>query len=115
GGGGAVWRGGGLPGGGIPHAPPTAGPAGVAGKRITIRHGARVSAIDRAAKSVTTEAGERLGYDALVLATGSINRTLPMFPAGQQGIHYLRPHEEALAPRAELQPATSPLGVGGGL
>src|SRR5262249_4979112 len=84
-----------LTGKATPHDAPIAGPAGVAGKRITIRHGARVCAIDRAAKSVATEAGERLGYDALVLATGSVNRVLPMFPPRQQRIHYLRTHEGA--------------------
>src|SRR5215813_9559883 len=104
-----------LTGKAMPHDAPIAGPAGVAGKRITIQHGARVVAIDRTAKSVTTEAGERLDYDALVLATGSVNRVLPMFPAGQKGIHYLRTHEEALALRAELQGAKSLLVVGGGL
>src|SRR5262249_9823162 len=108
-------RRGGRPGRGSPHDAPRAAPAGVAGKRITIQHGARVVAIDRTAKSVTTEAGERLDYDALVLATGSVNRVLPMFPAGQKGIHYLRTHEEALALRAELQRAQSRLVVGGGL
>ena len=43
-----------------------------------------------------TETGERIPYDALVLATGSINRVLPMFPPGQPRIHYLRHHGEAL-------------------
>src|SRR5215813_3122886 len=65
-----------LTGKAMPHDAPIAGPAGVTGKGVTIRHGARVAAIDRAAKSVTTEGGERLGYDALVLAIGSVNRVL---------------------------------------
>ena len=33
--------------------------------------GTRVTALDRASKSVTTADGARLDYDALVLATGS--------------------------------------------
>ena len=52
-----------------------------------------------------TESGERILYDLLVLATGSVNRTLPMFPAGQPGVHYLRHEREALALREQLSAA----------
>ena len=103
-----------LTGKAMPHDAPIAGPAGVAGKKITLRNDARVAAIDRAGKAVTTEAGERIPYDALVLATGSLNRMLPMFPP-QKGIHYLRTHDEALALKADLARAKSLLVVGGGL
>src|SRR5262249_2220464 len=92
-----------------------AGPAGVAGKGITLKLNARVKEIDRGAKTVTTETGERIPYDALILATGSINRVLPMFPAGQNGIHYLRTQAEALALKAELARSKSLLVVGGGV
>ncbi|KKF03511.1 nitrite reductase large subunit NirB [Mycolicibacterium obuense] len=40
-------------------------------KRVDLRLGHRVVALDSAASSVTTAAGDRFGYDALVLATGS--------------------------------------------
>jgi len=103
-----------LTGKAMPHDAPIAGPAGVAGKKITLRTGTRVAAIERADRTVTTEAGERIPYDALVLATGSLNRMLPMFPQ-QKGIHYLRTHEEALALKADLAKAKSLLVVGGGL
>jgi 3-phenylpropionate/trans-cinnamate dioxygenase ferredoxin reductase component len=99
----------------MPQDAPIAGPAGVTGKGITLRLGARVAAIDRAAKTVVTEAGERLAYDALVLATGSVNRVLPLFPAEHKGIHYLRTEVEALALKADLQRSKSLLVVGGGL
>jgi 3-phenylpropionate/trans-cinnamate dioxygenase ferredoxin reductase component len=92
-----------------------AGPAGVAGKGIALKFNARVKEVDRGAKAVKTEAGERIPYDALILATGSINRMLPMFPAGQKGIHYLRTLTEALALKAELQPGKSLLVIGGGV
>src|SRR5215470_286211 len=78
-----------LTGKAMPQEAPIAGPKGVAGANIIFKTDARVQAIDRAAKSVVTESGERIPYDALVLATGSINRILPMFPPGP-GIHYLR-------------------------
>src|SRR5262245_60681097 len=68
-----------------------------------------------AARAVITDAGERIGYDALVLATGSINRVLPMFPAGQKGIYYLRTEAEARALKARLHQGGSLLVIGGGL
>ena len=64
---------------------------------------------------MVTDAGERIGYDALVLATGSINRVLPMFPAGRAGIYYLRTEAEARALKAHLHRSQSLLVIGGGL
>jgi len=79
-----------------PQDAPIAGPKGLAGHGVTAKLGTRVRTIDRAARTVETAAGERIGYDALVLATGSVNRVLPMFPAGSD-IHYLRTESEARA------------------
>jgi 3-phenylpropionate/trans-cinnamate dioxygenase ferredoxin reductase component len=98
-----------------PHDAPIAGPGGVGGHRITLAPGTRCAAIDRGGRAVVTEAGERIPYDVLVLATGSINRVLPMFPAGQPGIHYLRHEGEARALREELGRGRSLLVVGAGL
>jgi len=103
-----------LTGKAMPHDAPIAGPAGVAGKGITLKLNARVKEIDRASKAVTTEAGERISYDALILATGSFNRVLPMFPPGP-GIHYLRTIDESLALKADLRRSKSVLVVGGGV
>src|SRR5262249_37217251 len=75
---------------------------------------ARVRTIDREARAIVTETGERIAYDALVLATGSINRTLPMFPPGP-GIYYLRTLNEALALKEHLGRAQSLIVIGGGL
>ena len=80
-----------LTGKAAPHDAPIAGPKGVAGAGVTLRQGVRVTQIDRAGKAVLTDTGERIGYDALVLATGSVNRVLPMFPAGTEG-HPLSAH-----------------------
>src|SRR5689334_16931638 len=67
-----------LTGKAMPQDAPIAGPKGVAGANITLKS-ARVTQIDSTARTVVTEAGERIPYDALVLATGSRNRILPMF------------------------------------
>ena len=98
-----------------PQDAPIAGPRGVAGHGITLKLGARCAAIDRAGHAVVTQAGERIPYDALVLTTGSINRTLPLFPPGEPRIHYLRSHDDALALRQELSRARALLVVGAGL
>jgi NADPH-dependent 2,4-dienoyl-CoA reductase/sulfur reductase-like enzyme len=97
-----------------PHDAPIAGPKGLGGFGITLTGRARVREIDRAAHAVVTEAGERIAYDALVLATGANNRILPMFPPGP-GIYYLRTEAEALALKAHLDRSKSLLVIGGGL
>jgi 3-phenylpropionate/trans-cinnamate dioxygenase ferredoxin reductase component len=98
-----------------PHDAPIAGPGGVAKHKITLKPGTRCTAIDRAGRAVVTASGERIPYDVLVLATGSTNRLLPMLPAGQPGVHYLRLEAEALALRKELERSRSLLVVGAGL
>jgi NADPH-dependent 2,4-dienoyl-CoA reductase/sulfur reductase-like enzyme len=103
-----------LTGKAMPHEAPIAGPKGVAGANITFKTGTRVQAIDRAAKAVVTESGERITYDALVLATGSINRILPIFPPGP-GVHYLRTEQESLTLKAALARSRSLIVIGGGL
>ena len=103
-----------LTGKAMPQDAPIAGPGGLVAHRIAFKSGARIRDIDRAARAVVTEAGERIPYDALVLATGSINRVLPMFPPGP-GIYYLRTAAEALALKAHLAQSQSLLVVGGGL
>ena len=104
-----------LTGKAMPQDAPIAGPKGVAGANVTFKGGVRVKEIDRAARAVVTDAGERIPYDALVLAAGSQNRVLPMFPAGQPGIYYLRTEAEALALKAHLGVARSLLLIGGGV
>ena len=99
----------------MPADAPIAGPKGVAGAGVTLRSGTRVVAIDRGARAVVTGADERIGYDALVLATGSVNRVLPLFPMGRKGIYYLRTEAEARALKAHLHQSRSLLVIGGGL
>jgi NADPH-dependent 2,4-dienoyl-CoA reductase/sulfur reductase-like enzyme len=94
---------------------PIAGKDGVAAHGVVLRCGARVGAIDRAARTVTLEGGERLPYDALVLATGSLERELPLLPAGMARVHYLRSEAHARALKDELAAASSVVVIGGGL
>ena len=60
-----------------------AGPGGVRAHKVVLERHACCTAIDRAARQVSTECGQRYRYDALVLATGSLVRELPQRP-GQQ-------------------------------
>src|SRR5260370_3212596 len=94
-----------LTGKAAPHDAPIAGPKGVVGSGVILKGGTRIAAIDRSARAVVTEAGERIAYDALVLATGSINRVLPTFSPGRKGIYYLRTEAEARALKAHLDQA----------
>jgi NADPH-dependent 2,4-dienoyl-CoA reductase/sulfur reductase-like enzyme len=98
-----------------PQDAPIAGPGGVGGHKIALKPGTRCAAIERGGRAVLTEAGERIAYDTLVLTTGSINRVLPLFPAGQPGIHYLRVESEARILREQLGRSRSLLVVGAGL
>jgi len=104
-----------LTGQAMPYDAPIAGPKGVSGHGVRLELGATVEAIDRGARTIFTDGGERVGYDALVLATGSINRTLPMFPPGHSGICYLRTEADARMLKERLSQSGSLLVVGGGL
>jgi 3-phenylpropionate/trans-cinnamate dioxygenase ferredoxin reductase subunit len=97
------------------HDAPIAGPKGVAGSGVIFKPGTPVQAIDRESHAIVTNAGERIGYDALVLATGSINRVLPMFPVGHKGIYYLRTEAEARALKEQLHRSQSLIIIGGGV
>jgi 3-phenylpropionate/trans-cinnamate dioxygenase ferredoxin reductase subunit len=94
---------------------PIAGPKGVAGHGITLMLHTRCAAIDRAARAVVTTTGQRLPYDALVIATGSMARQLPMLPLGTPRVHYLRTEAHADVLGAELKAAQHLAVVGGGL
>lgn len=83
-------------------------------ERIELRLGTRVAAIDRGALRVELEAGESLGYDKLLLATGSRVRKLSLPGTDLPGIHYLRNIDDMIAIRAELKPDARLVVVGGG-
>src|SRR5436190_9155476 len=94
---------------------PIAGPAGIASYGVSRQPGAIVRAVDRAARTVVLDDGRRLPYDALVLATGSLVRQIPVLPPGMPGVHYLRTEADAGALIAALKPGRRLLVVGAGL
>ncbi|MFE6648465.1 NAD(P)/FAD-dependent oxidoreductase, partial [Nocardioides sp. NPDC057772] len=71
-------------------------------EELRVQHlaGVRVHGLDTERRTVATSAGE-LGYDALVIATGSTARTLPGL-TGLPGVHVLRRYDDALAVRDSL-------------
>ncbi|WP_380281532.1 nitrite reductase large subunit NirB [Kitasatospora purpeofusca] len=88
---------------------------------IDLRLGDPVTAVDRAARTVTTASGAELRYDALVLATGSVPFVPPVPGRDAAGCHVYRTIEDLDAIRAgavrALAGAANATGVvvGGGL
>ncbi|MGZ3181004.1 MAG: nitrite reductase large subunit NirB [Telluria sp.] len=75
----------------------------------------RAAAIDRAARTVTTQHGETLEYDKLVLATGSYPFVPPLDGAQREGCFVYRTIDDLDAIRAASGAARSGVVVGGGL
>lgn len=83
-------------------------------QRIELRLGTRATAIDPGAHQVTLDGGETLGYDKLLLATGSSPRTLDL-PGGEgPRIHYLRTIDESEALGATLRAGDPVVVIGAG-
>jgi len=94
---------------------PIAGPKRVAGHGVVLELDTRCTAIDRGALEVVTASGRRFPYDALVIATGSVVRQIPVLPLGTPRVHYLRTEAHASALGAELRAAQHLAVIGGGL
>ncbi len=75
---------------------------------VDVRLGVRAESIDRAARKVTTSGGDVIGYDALVLATGSYP-FVPPVPGHDRDECFVRAAAEAAGPGA------TGVVVGGGL
>jgi anthranilate 1,2-dioxygenase ferredoxin reductase subunit len=84
-------------------------------RRIALRLATRIEAIDPAAKRVLTEAGEAIGYDHLVIATGARARRLSAPGADDPRVLTLRTIADAEALRARLLGHPRVVVVGGGL
>jgi nitrite reductase (NADH) large subunit len=88
---------------------------------VELRLGSRVAEIDRSTKSVLTADGERIGYDALVLATGSYAFVPPVPGRDLPECHVYRTLDDLDAIRADalraIDGGRAPAGVviGGGL
>ena len=94
---------------------PIAGPKGVAGHGVSLACDTRCTVIDPAAHEIVTASGRRFGYDALVIATGSVVRQIPALPLGAPRVHYLRTEAHARALAGELKNARHLCVIGGGL
>ena len=82
--------------------------------RIALRLGVPVTAIDPAARTVTL-GGAAIGYDELVLATGSVPRRLPAGIGGDlAGVHTIRTLADIDVMRGEFRPDRRLVVVGGG-
>src|ERR1700755_272798 len=79
-----------------PEDAPIAGPGGLAKHGVELKLNTRCTAIERQARQIVTTAGPVL-YDALVIATGSSMRELPLLPIGIPRVHYLRTEAHARA------------------
>ncbi|MBC2653461.1 NAD(P)/FAD-dependent oxidoreductase [Novosphingobium aerophilum] len=82
--------------------------------QIELRNGARCVGIDRVARTVSY-GEETIGYDRLILATGSVPRELPGLEPGKPAVHYLRTLDDALRLRRDLQVAQCVVIVGAGV
>ncbi|MCV7259074.1 NAD(P)/FAD-dependent oxidoreductase [Mycobacterium shimoidei] len=81
---------------------------------VDLRLGVRAAAIDPAAHSVQLADDTTVGYDKLLLATGSRPRHLPIPGSDAAGVHYLRKYEDAVALDSALAEGSSLAVLGAG-
>ncbi|MEV7804786.1 nitrite reductase large subunit NirB [Microbispora sp. NPDC088329] len=82
---------------------------------VTLRTGVRVTAIDRANRTVTTDAGDSEPYDVLVLATGSAPFVPPVPGRDLPGCFVYRTIDDLDAIREASRDARAGVVIGGGL
>lgn len=81
---------------------------------ISLRIAQRIDEINPASKAVTTDQGEKIDYQDLILATGSRPRRLNIPGSELQGLHYLRTLDDVNAIKADMQPGKKLVIIGGG-
>jgi len=81
---------------------------------IELRRAIRVTGIDPAAKSVTTDDGHNYTYEKLLLATGARARKLDVPGADRTGVFLLRTIENSVAIRQALQASRKVVVIGSG-
>ncbi|HEU0214333.1 MAG TPA: FAD-dependent oxidoreductase, partial [Jiangellaceae bacterium] len=81
---------------------------------VDLRLGTRATAIDPATHEVELDGGERLAYDRLLLATGSVPRRLDVPGAELDGVLYLRELPDADRIRSVLREGSRIVVVGAG-
>jgi nitrite reductase (NADH) large subunit len=82
---------------------------------ITLYKGHKVVAIDRAAKTVTSEHGETVSYDRLVIATGSVPFVVPVPGNDLPGVITYRDLDDVNAMLLAAQSREQAVVIGGGL
>ncbi len=85
-----------------------------ADQNIELRTNTRVISIDPDSKTIETASGEKIGYEKLLIATGSRPRTLDVEGSELTGIHYLRTLSDVDAIRDAMTTAANLVIVGGG-
>lgn len=80
-------------------------------RRVDLRLGVEVTAIDRDRRVLLVD-GEELGYDRLILATGSSPRRLPALEESDLPVLYLRTVDDAVALKAALSGRVLIVGAG---
>jgi len=83
-------------------------------QRITLRTGIQVTAINPAAKTVTTANGEAIGYDKLLVATGSCPPAWSVAGAATPGVFNVRTLHDVQQIMTRLKTTHQALVVGGG-
>ncbi len=81
---------------------------------IDMRRGVTAQSIDRKDKNVLLSDGTTIGYDRLLLATGTRPRLLPIEGADLGGVHYLRTIADTLAIQEDIPDGGTALIIGGG-
>jgi 3-phenylpropionate/trans-cinnamate dioxygenase ferredoxin reductase component len=81
---------------------------------ITLQRDGPARSIDRVNKTITLANGAVLGYEWLVLATGTRARQLPQLPADLANVHVLRTAADAQRLRAALTTRSKLTVLGGG-
>ena len=81
---------------------------------VDLRLGTEAIALDRSGREVHLAGGDRIGYDKVLLATGSTPRRLAVPGAELGGVHYLRRLDDSERLRAAFGSASSVAVVGAG-
>ncbi|MFV8051723.1 NAD(P)/FAD-dependent oxidoreductase [Mycobacterium sp. 48b] len=81
---------------------------------VELRLGTEVTAVNAAEHTLALPDGTTVGYDKLLLATGSSSRRPPIPGSDAEGVHYLRTIDEAAALSAALTPGSTLAVVGAG-
>ncbi|MGP3936861.1 NAD(P)/FAD-dependent oxidoreductase [Nonomuraea sp. KM88] len=79
---------------------------------LDLRLSTEAVALDPDSREITLVDGEHIGYEHLIIATGAQPRRLP--GDGQEGVHYLRTLDDALALRDRLTAESRLVAIGAG-